>query len=63
MTEDSSYVVQKPRKRTDAVEIADFTMLVRIPDRQDLCGQWRARSGHGPRSLTAARQADATALF
>lgn len=35
MTEDSSYVVQKPRKRTDAVEIADFTMLVRVPGRPE----------------------------
>lgn len=35
MTEDSSYVVQKPRKRTDTVEIADFTMLVRVPGRPE----------------------------
>lgn len=40
VTEDSSphHVVQKPRKRTDAVEIADFTMLVRVPGRPEaLC--------------------------
>lgn len=33
VTEDSSpyHVVQKPRKRSEAVEIADFTMMVRVP--------------------------------
>lgn len=35
MTEDSSYVVQKPRKRTDGVEISDFTMIVRVPGRPE----------------------------
>lgn len=37
VTEDSSpyHVVQKPRKRSDAVEIADFTMLVRVPGRPE----------------------------
>jgi len=35
VTEDASpyphHVVQKPRKRADHVDVADFTMLVRVP--------------------------------
>ncbi|OFJ50926.1 hypothetical protein BEL07_25505 [Mycolicibacterium grossiae] len=30
------HTVQKPRRRTDPVDVADFTMLVRVPDRPDL---------------------------
>lgn len=39
MTEDSgSYVVKKPRKRTDDGAIADYTMMVRVPGQPDaLC--------------------------
>ncbi|WP_301122990.1 hypothetical protein [Mycolicibacterium fortuitum] len=39
MTEDSgSYVVKRPRKRTDDGAIADYTMMVRVPGRPDaLC--------------------------
>lgn len=36
VTEDSgSYVVQKPRKRTVDDEIADYTMMVRVPGRTE----------------------------
>ena len=29
------HVVQRPRKRTDQVQVSDFTMLVRVPGRPD----------------------------
>jgi hypothetical protein len=29
------HTVQKPRRRTDPVDVADFTMLVRVPGRPD----------------------------
>ncbi|MGA9376356.1 MAG: hypothetical protein WBV64_15280 [Mycobacterium sp.] len=30
------HTVQKPRRRTEPVDVADFTMLVRVPGRPDL---------------------------
>lgn len=37
MTEDAHphHTVQKPRRRTELVDVADFTMLVRVPGRPD----------------------------